>query len=285
MCTLFYTILAAYFVSSFQSHTWTSSPFDKWDRKESMFNKPKRTEDLSLQYVLPSCEHCLISVFLLNDVNLLPVATPITINKYLSAFQENNAKKVPVKIGHQVETNGSLEISLNNRSQIVCSSSYFLTRRGCTNLVFKTFSVNIKTWNIEQHIYLLPSYMFGKIRSLWSENHNKMYTFLGRTVVGFIIYENLRRELLYWTRLFQSQWELNQFSEDNNLVIFAVAQGIPPKQSQTYIMFPLYLKCATIILINRNNFDSSFLQIKQYFERQLVDSQNITTWGYMGFGN
>lgn len=124
---------------------------------------------------------------LFKDVNLLSVGAPIIINKYLPVFIGKVMRNVPVQIANTVKTNRYFNISLNNLSQFVCSTSYFLTESECTKIPLETFSVNVKTWNIEQYIYVLPSYRFGDINSLCFETLKKRFKFLERTMFGFIM--------------------------------------------------------------------------------------------------
>ncbi len=252
-----------------------------------IFSTSKHTEyssinQIDLQTVLPSCQHCLAFINLFNNVDLLPSTTPLLVRRLSPVIAGHiDFDFVPYNLAKKVNKYGSLVISKYNQSQSCVSKFFDIKTSVCTHILKSNFSMQIRPWNFEQYLYLLPQFYKNEMNNLWSYAGERSVKYIPNTILGIVVSEKLTDTLWSWAVSFRKSWRFRQLPREN-IVILVKSLTHFEEQNQTFLFLPLCAQCSTVVEINVASLFMPLFKIQQEIDNALLKTTNISQWSLYG---
>ncbi len=230
------------------------------------------------------CRNCFAFVSLFNNVDISSSNIHILLSRLYPVgrkYPSNEAIFIPRDLALKVNINGSLVVSSLNQSRLCKSKFYKISKIVCTHLSFNEYIGQIKPWNFQQYVYLLPNQQF-KINTLWLRKGKYEETILLPNVIGIVVSTAEQN---------QAQWKLKEpkfireVSSDlrENILLFLVNFETPKHEKQILLVLPISKFRSPVayqwtkIALPDFICSISLTKIQHIFDDQLVIKPNIST--------
>lgn len=244
----------------------------------STYIKQSNISEIDLQTVLPSCKSCISFVNLFSNIDLIPTFTPIIIRRlvpFLKIF--GSIEFVPFYLALNTKKFGSPMATTNTNSQF-CMSKYFdIKKTVCTQILTSNFSSQIRPWNFDQYIYLLPQLHKYELNGVWKHANEYGDAYIPSNFLVIAVSAMQSETLLSWADCFRKMWTSYKILDDN-IVVLAINVKSFGEQNRTFLLVSLGQISANIIDITIAPLYVSFLSLPKVIDSTLARTPNISEW-------